>query len=188
MITINIYGPEMWDSEKQEFLSPEIVGTYRFENSLLALSKWEFKHAKPYLNNQEKLTDDELLDYYVCMCEDESFKVEYLTPDVIKQIQEYIQAKHTATVINEPKKPPVNKRLAKEKPMTSEEIYAYAAIQGLDFSVVEKWELNRLLTLIRCIGILQNPNDNKKKRSTDAIMNDWDKINDERRKKFHTKG
>lgn len=184
MITLDIYSQEYFNEQTNSFILPELIGSFRFENSLLALSKWESIHVKPFIGNEKNLTQDEYLDYFMCMCIDEGFKKEYLTSDIIKKLQEYMSAKHTATTVYSPedKKGP----RVKEKPMTSEEIYAYMSILRIPWEDAQQWELNRLLTLIRCIGVLQNPKE-PKKRSSDAIMRDWDRINEQRMKQFHQK-
>src|SRR4051812_38214551 len=102
MLTIKVLGVEVLDEESQEFTTKDDV-TLELEHSLVSLSKWESKHEKPFLGKTEK-TNDEIVDYIRCMV---------MTPNVPEdvfskfseqnytEINQYIEAKMTATWFNE---------------------------------------------------------------------------------------
>ena len=68
--------------------------------------------------------------------------------------------------------------------MTAEVIYFYMISFGIPFEC-EKWQLNRLLTLIKVCSIKNEP---PKKRSRHEIMSRNAALNAARRKKLNTKG
>lgn len=104
MLRIKVTSGEAFDEESEKFvdLDPEFLD---FEHSLVSLSKWESSHEKPFLAKEEKSTE-EVKDYLRDML---------LTPDVseetlqklteadYKKINEYINAKMTATWFRETK-------------------------------------------------------------------------------------
>lgn len=172
MIAISIPPVEGYDQRKQQFVNILPGGVFRFENSLVALSKWEEKHAKPFLYNDD-LSVDERLDYYCEMCLDANFSKAYLSAEVVALLNEYVQAPHTATKIYSRNAGPSRKKV-----MTSEEIYAYMAILRI-WKECDTWEINRLLTLIQCINILQNPDKGTKQNESD-IAKEYEAINKQR--------
>lgn len=180
MLYITIPAIELYDEEKEEFVNRK-AQTLQLEHSLVSLSKWESKWRKAFLSNNNK-TDEEILDYVKCMTltqnvDPETYK--YLTPENIKQINEYIGAPMTATCFSEEKGGKSNREI-----VTAELVYYWMIALNIPFEC-QKWHLNRLLTLIRVCNIKNAP---PKKRSKRDIMSRNAALNAARRKQLNTRG
>jgi hypothetical protein len=171
---------ELWDEGKQEFVY--LPGqTLELEHSLASLSKWESKIGKPFLSNTAK-TYEESLEYLKCMMLTPGVTedvYEYLMVHKLQMIDDYINASMTATIL------PKN-RGGKGRPetITAELIYYWMIAMQIP-SAYEHWHLNKLITLIGVCNVKNSPN---KKRSSDEILRDQMALNDERCKKYNTKG
>lgn len=180
MIEIFVKGIRLWDEQKEEFIISKDT-KLQLEHSLLSLSKWEAKHHKAYLSKKVKITNEEQIDYLRCMTINKNVdpNIYYcMTSDQIKQIGAYINDTNTATVIRQSNKTPNNEII------TSELIYYWMISYNIPFEC-EKWHLNRLITLIQICSIKNQP---PKKRSKNAIVNDYAKLNAERRARMRTAG
>lgn len=173
-------GPEIFDDEKNEFVTPE-TKTLQLEHSLLSLSKWESKWCKPFLSKEEK-TPEETIDYIKCMTITQNVKDEvysHLTRDNIMQINKYIEAPMTATTFSKNNKGKTSREI-----ITSELIYCWMIQLNIP-SEYQKWHLNRLLTLIQVCNIKNEP---ASKMSNKEIMNRNRALNAARKKKLNTRG
>lgn len=145
MLTIKIPDVEYFDEALAQFI--KIRGaTVQLEHSLTSLSKWESVWEKPFLGPEEK-TQEQVVSYIQMMV---------LTPDVppeifdhlsgenYRQINEYINAKRSATWFVEK---PASGRPSREI-VTSEVIYYWMASHQIPYEC-ETWHINRLMTLIR---------------------------------------
>lgn len=182
MLQIKIpLSPEGWDEEKQEFVEPK-VQVLQLEHSLVSLSKWESKWCKAFLSKREK-TREEILDYIKCMTITKNVDPDiynYLTSENITQVNNYIEAPMTATVLPEDK----NGSKGGKDVVTAELIYYWMIALTIPFEC-QKWHLNRLLTLIRVCNFKNNP---PKKKSKREIMSRNAALNAARRKQLNTKG
>jgi hypothetical protein len=170
----------MFDDESQEFTTKDDV-TLELEHSLVSLSKWESRHEKPFLGKTEK-TSDEVLDYIKCMV---------LTPNVpdqvfskfseenYTQINDYIEAKMTATWFNEVPGAPKSRDV-----ITAELVYYWMVVFQIPFEC-ETWHLNRLFTLIRICNVKQSK---PKKMSRSEIAARNRELNAQRRAQLGTSG
>lgn len=183
MLTIKVpIGPEEWDDEKEEFLEPPYL-VLELEHSLVSISKWESKWNKAFLSGKEKSVE-ETVDYIKCMTLNEDVDPDvynHLTQDNVTEINKYIEAPMTATVL--PKDRGNNGGKSKEV-TTSELIYYWMIAQNVPFEC-QYWHLNRLLTLIRVCSVKNNP---PSKRSKGELMRDYAAINKANRAKFNSKG
>lgn len=179
MLEITIPSTELWNEEKQEFMSVKGM-TLKLEHSLVSLSKWESKWCKPFLSKEDK-TREETLDYIRCMTLTQNVDSDiynYITDNNINEIIEYINAPMTATTFREE-----NKGGSREI-TTAELIYYWMIALDIPFEC-QKWHLNRLLTLIRVCNIKNQP---PKKMSKREIMSRNASLNAARRKQLNSKG
>ena len=181
MLTIKVpISPEGWDEEKEEFVEPKTV-VLEMEHSLVSISKWESKWNKAFLSKKEK-TAEEILDYIRCMTLTEGIDSDvynHLTQDNIGQINKYIEAPMTASVL------PKDRRTGSSKEVTTSElIYYWMIAQNIPFEC-QHWHLNRLLTLIKVCSMKNTP---PTKRSKGELMRDYAAINRANRAKFNSKG
>ena len=152
-LTIQLDDIEYWDDLKEEFVITECAQcTFRY--NLKNLDKWESKHLKRFIDNSDDITNDEMLDFIVTMC-DEDIDPNLLSVSNYEQIVEYI--KKTPSATNLPKERGSARGVAQRKKVyTSEIIYAMMALNHIPFD----WEnrnLNKLIMLLNCVGSLQEP-------------------------------
>lgn len=180
MLTIHIPESEGFDENTNEFITIKAC-TLTLEHSLVSISKWESKWKKPFINGKPK-TDEEFKDYVRCMTitpQIDPLVYELITPDVIKQIMDYIEDPMTATWFNDK-----NKKKSKKEILTSEVIYYMMIAQQIPMEC-QKWHLNRLMTLIR---VCSEKNAPQKKMSKSEIYARNRALNAQRRAKYNTKG
>jgi hypothetical protein len=180
MLQLNIVLTEGFDEVNNEFVDGVAV-TVELEHSLVSLSKWESKYEKPFLG-PDRHTDDEILDYIRMMISGEVPEenvITHLSPGNIKEIQEYINAKQTATWFNDQNTPGGAREV-----VTAEIIYYWMITLGVPFEC-QYWHLNRLLTLIKVCNIKNQP---KKKMSTREAAEMQTRLNRERRQATGSSG
>lgn len=180
MLRIVVPGVELFDEAKQEFMTQEHT-VLDLEHSLVSLSKWEQEYEKPFLNAEEKTTE-EVLGYIRCMTitpEIPNDVYQRLSDENIRQINNYIDAKMTATWFNDQPGAPASRDI-----ITSELIYYWMITFQIPFEC-ERWHLNRLFTLIRVCNIKQAK---PKKMSRSEIAARNRALNEQRKAKLGTKG
>lgn len=173
-------SPEGWDEKTERFVEPKTV-TLKLEHSLVSISKWESKWNKAFLSAAEKSTE-EIIDYIKCMTITQNVDPDvynHFTPENFEKIHEYINAPMTATTFRDDK----SRGTAREV-ITSELIYYWMFSLQIP-KELEKWHLNRLITLIRVFNIKNNP---PKKMSKSAIMSQNAQLNAARRQQLNSKG
>lgn len=180
MLTITIPATEEYDDAREEFIETQ-EQTLILEHSLVSISKWESKWHKPFLSKDNK-TPEETIDYIRCMTITKNVdpNIYYaLTPDIVKQINEYIENPMTATWFSDKSQ----KKSSKEV-VTSELIYYWMTALQIPFEC-DKWHLNRLMTLIQIASIKNQP---PKKMSKKDAMNQQRALNAARRAKSGSRG
>lgn len=170
MLRLNIVITEGFDEINSEFVDGVAVSV-ELEHSLVSLSKWESKYEKPFLGD-EPHSAEETLDYIRMMILGDIPEEEVLSclsAVNIKEIQEYIDAKMTATWFNEQNIP----KGAKEV-VTAEIIYYWMITLGIPFEC-QFWHLNRLLTLVKVCNIKNQPKKNMSSAQAAKMQTDLNK-------------
>lgn len=152
MLILTLPEREMYDERQNLFYTLPKV-TLQLEHSLIAISKWESKWKKPFINPKPKQVE-EFRDYVRCMT------INKVDPDVyvrltqadFRLIQAYIDDPMTATTILD-----LKKDKGKSKVVTSELIYYWMDAAQIPWEA-EKWHFNRLMTLIRVHSVESNSN------------------------------
>lgn len=187
MLEIVVKAKELFDDEKQEFITLKKDTVLKLEHSLVSISKWESKWHRCFLDDGPK-TIEEQLDYIKDMCytsssvDDEVFNA--LSEENLKAINEYISNQMTATRITSNRQGPKRYGPQDNHGLTSEVIYYLMIQYGIPFDC-QKWHINRLLTLLRVCEIKEAP---AKKMSMREVMAQNRAINEARKAKYHTRG
>jgi hypothetical protein len=180
VLSIIVPLEEAFNEETSEFVVAKSF-TLELEHSLASLSKWEQMFEKPFLSTTNK-TNEETFEY---------IKLMVLTPNVppevfnslskqnVLAIQNYIEAKMTATWFSEEKPSRPN-----GETITAELIYYWMVALSIPFEC-QYWHLNRLLTLVRVVNLKNAP---PKKMSRREAAEQQRRLNAERRAKFGTSG
>ena len=159
MLKISIGETEIFDEFSGRFIyvKPTVL---KLEHSLISVSKWESRHHKPFLGQEEKTFEEEL-DYVRCMLlndnVDESV-IRSLSVSDFEAIRAYIEDGMTATTFRSNG----HGRNSREI-VTSEIIYYWMTALQIPFEC-EKWHLNRLLTLIRVCELKNTPSKKMKRK------------------------
>ena len=180
MLKITVGAEEAFDEEAGEFVFRGGV-ELQLEHSLVSLSKWESEFEKPFLSSTEK-TPEELIGYVKAMMLTPEVPEEVylrLSPDNFTAINEYINARMSATWFNEPPGAPKSRET-----VTSELIYYWMTVFQIPFEA-ESWHLNRLFTLIRVCNVKSSK---PKKMSRSEIAERNRALNEQRRAQMGTKG
>lgn len=179
MLQLTVITAEDFNEATNEFVSAKEV-VLELEHSLVALSKWESKWEIPFLGDEPK-TPEQVLDYVMMMFSGGEFPEELLdklSNSNIKEINDYINAKMTATWFREEKQQPTGEIV------TSELIYYWMTSLAIPWEA-QHWHLNRLLTLIKVFNIKNAP---KKKVSHQEAAQRQRALNEQRRRDLGTKG
>lgn len=163
MLKIHIPKGEAYNSEKNEFYQTEACDIV-LEHSLVSISKWESKWHKPFLSNKkDDKTQEQVIDYIRCMTITQNVNPNayYCIPSsVSKEISDYIQDSHTATTFYNARNNQTQNGSRPNEVITSELIYFWMVNYNIP-SDYEKWNLNRLLTLIKICNIKNNTGNKK---------------------------
>jgi septum formation topological specificity factor MinE len=163
MLTINLSATDDFDAVELSF-----------EHSLVSLSKWESLTKKAFFSKEEK-TSKETASYIECMLLTDDVPSDFLnrlSKEDVAVITSYINDKQSATWFREES----NQKKSSEV-ITSELIYYWLVQFNIPFEV-ERWHLNRLMTLVKIAGIKQTK---PKAMSKAEQANEYRRLNAERR-------
>lgn len=179
MLKIVIGGTESFDEATSSFVKQG--GTVvELEHSLVSLSKWESKFEKPFLGKGDK-TSEETLAYILEMIQGEVPEafLSQLSEDNMREINDYIDAKMTATWFRETPGASPSREI-----ITAELIYYWMVEFKIPFEC-QHWHLNRLFTLIR---VCNTKSAKPKKMSPGEIARQNRDLNARRKAQLGTKG
>lgn len=152
MLTIIVPGVEMFNDETQRFVYSEPTKLV-LQHSLVSLSKWEEVFEKPFLS-KEKKTTEETYAYIKAMCVKGKITDEVLlrlSDENLTDINQYIEAKHSATWFREVPGGPPSREI-----ITAEIIYHWMFALQIPLEC-ENWHLNRLFTQIKVVNEKNKP-------------------------------
>lgn len=182
MLTIDIHEVELYDEKSQTFFKAP-GATLLLEHSLVSLSKWEVIWGKPFLDGKTKTTP-ESLSYISCMnlapVPDENI-YKRLSNEQVKEISEFIDAKHTATWFKPDPFAKPNTDI-----ITNEIIYYWMIAHNIPFES-QYWHLNRLLTLIKVCNEKNKPA-RRSKMGTRDMASSRRMLNQQRKAELGTTG
>lgn len=180
MLPIYVPDKEFFNEETMEFFT--IKGTtLHLEHSLVSISKWEAIWKVPFISNKEK-TREQVKSYIKCMTLTQNVDphvYDILTDQNYKDITDYIDDPMTASWVNAPKD---GKKSSEQ--VTSELIYWWMTSLRIPWEA-QKWHLNRLMMLIRIGNVKSQP---PKKMKKGEILSRNRRLNEERRRRMHSKG
>ena len=188
MLRMVVPAGEYWIEETEEFINTKEC-VLELEHSLAAIARWESKWKKPFLDaggimksDKPTKTPEEFYDYIKCMTINEPEDrrcYRSLTAVQIAAIAAYIQDPATASTFTEHQR-----RSFSSQKVTSELVYYWMTTLNIPFEC-DKWNFNRLLTLIRVCSLKsQKP----KKRPMREVIDERKRLNAERQAKYNTRG
>lgn len=175
MLTLSLPTVDMWDQSNERFIVAGDYGTYQFEHNLKAIAEWESIWKIPFLDDNDKTI--EMTRHYAALMCTKTISPDWIDDGALMKIAEYINEDKSATTIKSDGK-------SNNKIITSEVLYGYMSEAQIPFDT-DTWHLSRLLKLIEVVGNLRTP---PKKMSQTEIMEQNKRLNEERRRKFKTKG
>lgn len=180
MLTLKFPEVESYNESTHEFIIfPE--AELKMEHTLKAIAEWEGRTHKSFFDKNDMTTED-LREYARSMTLEEPGDPNVYTRignvELI-QILDYMNDPKSAKKHREPKKKP-----QKIMNVTAENIYAAMIRNGIPMEC-ENWHFNRLMALIRTC---ENANGGEKPMSKAEERKYWNQLNEERRKKWNTRG
>ncbi len=177
-LELDFPGEERFDERTNTFITMEPY-TITLTHTLSAVAEWESVYKRSFLETPPQ-TGEELVYYIRCMSDKPLPRdfIQRLDQSVQVKIADYLSDTASATVLMSPPS-----HGGPRDTMTSELIYWYMSQLGIPFEC-DRWNLNRLLTLIRLAAAKQNNN----KPDARASAAQRAAMNQARRARYNSKG
>lgn len=177
-LTLELPGEERFDEESSTFISMPPC-TLHLTHSLYSVSQWESVYKRSFLDSPPN-TPEETMYYVECMSEEPlpGDFMRRLDRNIQVKIAEYIADGASATHLLDPPS-----RGGPKDSMTSELIYWYMSQFNIPYEC-DKWNLNRLLTLIKLSAAKQGGSN----ASASATAAQRAAMNKARRAKYNSRG
>ncbi len=177
-LTLELPGEERFDEESSTFISMPPC-TLHLTHSLYSVSLWESVYKRSFLDSPPN-TPEETMYYVECMSEEPlpGDFMRRLDRNIQVKIAEYISDGASATYLLDPPA-----RGGPKDSMTSELIYWYMSQFNIPYEC-DKWNLNRLLTLIKLSAAKQGGSN----ASASATAAQRAAMNKARRARYNSKG
>ena len=177
-LTLELPGEERFDEESSTFISMPPCALH-LTHSLYSVSKWESVYKRSFLDSPPN-TPEETMYYVECMSEEPlpGDFMRRLDRNIQVKIAEYIADGASATHLLDPPA-----RGGPKDSMTSELIYWYMSQFNIPYEC-DKWNLNRLLTLIKLSAAKQGGSN----ASASATAAQRAAMNKARRARYNSKG
>lgn len=177
-LTLELPGEERFDEESSTFISMPPC-TLHLTHSLYSVSLWESVYKRSFLDSPPN-TPEETMYYVECMSEEPlpGDFMRRLDRNIQVKIAEYIADGASATHLLDPPA-----RGGPKDSMTSELIYWYMSQFNIPYEC-DKWNLNRLLTLIKLSAAKQGGSN----ASASATAAQRAAMNKARRARYNSKG
>nr|DAS39837.1 MAG TPA: hypothetical protein [Caudoviricetes sp.] len=177
-LTLELPGEERFDEESSTFISMPPC-TLHLTHSLYSVSLWESVYKRSFLDSPPN-TPEETMYYVECMSEEPlpGDFMRRLDRNIQVKIAEYIADGASATHLLDPPA-----RGGPKDSMTSELIYWYMSQFNIPYDC-DKWNLNRLLTLIKLSAAKQGGSN----ASASATAAQRAAMNKARRARYNSKG
>lgn len=180
MLRITVPAQELFDDETQTFLESESL-VIELEHSLVSLSKWESFFEKPFLSDKQKTVEETLkyVEFMILGDDLEAGVVQRLSNENLKEINDYISSKMTATWFKE-----LPGRGGSQEVITAEIIYYWM----ISLNVPIEYETRHLNQLITLIKVLNEKNQPAKKMSKQEALAKQRSLNKARQAQYGTRG
>lgn len=177
-LTLELPGEERFDEESSTFISMPPC-TLHLTHSLYSVSLWESVYKRSFLDSPPN-TPEETMYYVECMSEEPLPRdfMRRLDRNIQVKIADYIADGASATHLLDPPA-----RGGPKDSMTSELIYWYMSQFNIPYDC-DKWNLNRLLTLIKLSAAKQGGSN----ASASATAAQRAAMNKARRARYNSKG
>lgn len=177
-LTLELPGEERFDEESSTFISMPPC-TLHLTHSLYSVSLWESVYKRSFLDSPPN-TPEETMYYVECMSEEPlpGDFMRRLDRNIQVKIADYIADGASATHLLDPPA-----RGGPKDSMTSELIYWYMSQFNIPYDC-DKWNLNRLLTLIKLSAAKQGGSN----ASASATAAQRAAMNKARRARYNSKG
>lgn len=180
MLEISVGETELFDEETFRIIRIKSK-VLKLEHSLLSISKWESKWKIPFLKDKDKTTE-QFIDYVRFMTITQNVDPNIysgLSLANLNEVKAYIDDPMTATWFNDKQN---NRRGSRV--ITSELVYCWMTQNNIPFEC-EKWNFNRLITLIRVCSAENSP---KKKMGKEKTARQNAALNAKRKQAMHSRG